>query len=237
MSLEFLWYIPNQVGPATGATTWPRLGHAWSCLTEHAQAAGAARLGRRAARDRLGPAGHVHRGHRARRADHHVPAAGGDQARLLAPRTLRVGREHARRAQRWPAADQHRVRAGQPRGVRRQRGRPGAAVRADQGVPPARTTAVDRGAGRHLQRRALPGRPTRPSPRGPSDGEGAGTRGSTSAAPPRRPNASRPPTPTSSSSGASRSTASPNASTASTASATNSAASTSRWSSACGSPR
>ena len=45
---------------------------------------------------------------------------------------------------------------GQPRRLRRQRGRPGPPLRPHQGVHPARPQAVDRGE-RHLPRRALPG--------------------------------------------------------------------------------
>ena len=73
------------------------------------------------------------------------------------PAHFAVRRGHARPPQRWAAAGQHRVRAGQPRRVRRHRGRPGPSLRAHPGVPAAGQEAVDRG-GRDLPGRALPGR-------------------------------------------------------------------------------
>ena len=151
---EFLWYIPNQVerrppgrrrgrgpqqpGPAHGA----------------GEAGRGPRLGRRAARHRLGAARHLHGRHGPRGAHHDLPAAGGDPPGLLASGQLRLGGQHPRRALGWPPAGQHRLGSGQPCGVRRQRGRPGAALRPHGGVHAARAPAVDRGGG-HLPRRAL----------------------------------------------------------------------------------
>ena len=94
--------------------------------------------------------------------------------------------------------------------VRRRRGRPGPPLRAHQGVHAAGPAAVDRGErdlhGEHFSVERLDRRHPDRAARRPD------TRGSTSAAPRRRPSRSRPPRPTCSCSGASRWTAWPSGS-------------------------
>ena len=164
-------------------------------------------MGRRAARHRLGAAGHLHRRHRAGRADDDLPAARSRSGPATGGRPTSPPPPHAGPADRRARAGQHRLGQGQPGGVRRQRGRPGPALRPHQGVHAARPAAVDRGE-RHLRRRALPVADSTVAHASGRARATAGTRGSTSAAPPRPPSGSPRPRRTSSCSGASRSTAS-----------------------------
>ena len=189
MGVEFLWYIPNRSIPATAATT-PRGPQQPRAPDRPRPTRGGPRLGRCAARHRLGPAGHVHRRHRAGRAYDDVPAADRDPAGLLAPGALRLRGGHARPAQ--PAGGvlvNIVVRPGQPRRLRRRRGRPGPAVRAGPGSScsssggcgPRRTSrsAASTSGSTGVHGRAAPRRTRRrPHPRlyfgGASDGRRAG---------------------------------------------------------------
>ena len=207
MSLEFLWYIPNQVAARPPRRRRRHDHNSLDTLTEPRQGARGARLGRCADRHRLGPARHVHRRRRAGRPDDDVRAADRDPARLLAARQLRLRRRHPGPPHRRPGPGQHRLGQGQPGGLRRQRGRPGPPLRPHQGVHAARPPAVDRGErhlrGEHFRRHRLHRRAARPR-----SAATARIPGSTSAAPPRPPSGWPPPRPTSSCSGASRWTAS-----------------------------
>ena len=166
-----------------------------------------ARLGRRADRHRLGPARHLHRRHRARRADHDVRAADRDPARLLAagatspppppPSTTSPA------AGCWSTSSPARTIS-----------RPTATARATRptATPAPRSSCSSCGSCGPRRTSPTPAStsrsPTPPSCPGPWRAAAGRIRGSTSAARPRPPSGSPPPRPTSSCSGASRSTAS-----------------------------
>ncbi len=118
---------------------------------------GGARLGRRAARHRVGAARHLHRRHGAGGADHELQAVDRGPSRLLAAGPLRELGGDARPAQSRARAGQHRQRTGQSRRVRRREIRPRPALRPYARVHAPGSAPVDRGR-RHVQRRALPGR-------------------------------------------------------------------------------
>ena len=114
---------------------------------------------------------------------------------------------HAGPTDRRPCADQRRIGQGQPRRVRRQRGRPGAPLCPHQGVHAAGSQTMDRRE-RYLYGRAFPGHRIHRVAAHPSPRRAVDIPSSISAAPRRRPNGSPPRRRMSSSSGVSHSMAS-----------------------------